>query len=877
MKSFILFLLSISLAACSPKEKSDIENQSSNGKTINCKDKDIPENAHWKETNATSVKECKWECNDSHSLYEGVCYIKSKACTNAENNIASETQTYIPETAGEYEACASNLTKVPTVSINLTSIHLLDSTPGTFATLTGKCSERNQAVNLHLAGVAPSSQPTCSNTGQWTKKIEITSLPTGSISITADHASSGGANANQARGTFPKSKPTVSISHTPMQRSNRGTILTLTGKCSERNQSVTLAVAGTAPSSQPTCSTTGQWTKKIDVTSLPAGSISITADHESSGGTSARQAIMSISKTIPTTSIARHSFGQEITMTYILLEGKCSGKNQPVSLNLTLGGVTLSSQPTCSNTGQWTKKIDITSFSTGTISFTVDHENANGDSAPQLVESFSKLTPSFSVVSAAFARGASGTYYVALEGKCSEKNQPVSLQLAGVALSSQPTCDTNGKWKKLVTVTKFSIGPISITGDHANAGGTRNAPRITTIHTKTVPSVSISQYNFTRNTKGNQNLSLKGECSEKNRPVTATITISNKSVTATPSCDSKGEWKITFDITKASIGSIPVTADHESATKVKAHQAQITVSKSTPTVSISNHTLSSQNNVEMALAGACSEAGQPILLKLTGGIYNLVPPSPICNSQNYWTTIINITKLPLGTISITADHETTDGTKAMQAQYSFDKENPTIDVTLFEIKFRINKSFFLISGDCSDKGREVIIRIGGKAPTNPVICGNLLQWSAVIDGTSVPTGATSITLQHSHSNTKVVNVSSSFIKPQSTVSIINRAPDKERTGVLKVHGACSESGQKVTVSIGGTSPSTQPTCTSGAWETEVDFGSDSDIPTGAVAITADHASSNPSIVAAKQAKNVLDQLYLSYGIHTCSSSFRLYN
>ena len=399
------------------------------------------------------------------------------------------------------------------------------------------------------------------------------------------------------------------------------------------------------------------------------------------------------------------------------------------------------------------------------------------------------------------------------------------------------------------------------------AGCTANDKVLNAAKTKcvTFPSVSIAQYRFIQSPTGHYNLSLKGECSEKNRPVTITIT-SGRSISTKPSCDSKGEWKISFSVTNFPIGSISITADHESATKIKAPQAQKTVSKSVPTVFISNHTISSQISGSISLAGACSEVNRPILLKLSNGIYNLVPSSPICKSHNYWTTIINIIKLPLGTISVTADHETADGTKATQAQYSFQKEDPTVELILFVIQYRTNKSFFLLSGDCSEVGREVTVRIGGKEPTSQPICGDLLQWSTVVDGTSVPVGNTSITLEHSHSVTKKIALSMSFKKPGPTVSIISRAPDKKSTGVLKVHGACSENSQEVTVSIGGASPSTQPTCTSGAWEAEVDFGSDSDIPTGAVSITANHSSSDPSNPAARQAQ----MFWINY---TCPAGF----
>ena len=188
-----------------------------------------------------------------------------------------------------------------------------------------------------------------------------------------------------------------------------------------------------------------------------------------------------------------------------------------------------------------------------------------------------------------------------------------------------------------------------------------------------VPSVSIVQYRFMQSPTGHYNLSLEGECSEKNRPVTITIT-SGRSISTKPSCDSKGEWKISLGVTNFPIGPISITADHESATKIKAPQAQKTVSKLVPTVFISNHTVSSQISGSISLAGSCSEVNRPILLKLSNGIYNLVPPSPICKIHNYWTTIINITGLPLGTISVTADHETAGGTKATQAQYSFQRE-----------------------------------------------------------------------------------------------------------------------------------------------------------------------------------------------------------
>ena len=75
-----------------------------------------------------------------------------------------------------------------------------------------------------------------------------------------------------------------------------------------------------------------------------------------------------------------------------------------------------------------------------------------------------------------------------------------------------------------------------------------------------------------------------------------------------------------------------------------------------------------------------------------------------------------------------------------------------------------------------------------------------------------------------------------------TVSIDKDLEDISHStgGAFRVSGNCSEEGLEVTVDIGGIIPATQPSCTSGAWNVQVDV---SGFATSPISITVDHSNS----------------------------------
>ena len=87
----------------------------------------------------------------------------------------------------------------------------------------------------------------------------------------------------------------------------------------------------------------------------------------------------------PSLSIDR-SHLQDITSSNVAnftLRGSCSGEGRQVVVSV--GGVNPSPQPTCSQ-GSWQVTLDVTSLNktSGSISITVDHSEANGDPVPQV-------------------------------------------------------------------------------------------------------------------------------------------------------------------------------------------------------------------------------------------------------------------------------------------------------------------------------------------------------------------------------------------------------------------------------------------------------------------------------------------------------------
>lgn len=206
--------------------------------------------------------------------------------------ITADINDALGNSATQASVSVTKSSATPTVAI--TSAPDITQANETGYEVSGTCSENGRTVTIDLGGTAYT--PSCSG-GTWTTgSQDVSALLDGSVVITADHDNSGGTPATQASVTVSKdtTAPTVTISSAPDITSSNETSYTVSGTCSENGENVDIAID--VDSYTVVCGSNTWTTGSVDVSGLSDGSISITADHQNSGGTPATQASVTVNK-----------------------------------------------------------------------------------------------------------------------------------------------------------------------------------------------------------------------------------------------------------------------------------------------------------------------------------------------------------------------------------------------------------------------------------------------------------------------------------------------------------------------------------------------------------------------------------------------------
>ena len=692
----------------------------------------------------------------------------------------------------------------PTVSIDeksLVSVNHLNVENSLFR---GTCSEEGHPVKIEVkAALHPSKsiekQPTCQQ-GKWTTSINLMPLASGILSIHAYHTSSQQKNPPPSHGARAQASvtkdPIVTILSVTPKTLPEETSYVIRGTCSERNREVTVTVSihgkSKAPVFQPTCDASGQWLTEVGVTDLPAGSVLLTAHHESSEGQQAQPHSETHTKD-PTVSISIDSSrSQEMKegTSLLNLTGFCSEEGLPVFLSVGAEEM-LSSQSHCKQ-GSWKKEINITSIPAGSFTITALHHSGAGMSPIQIQTQPQDQPQDQPLLSRLLHSQTDSLGGLQVQA---QQAQPQAQQAQPPRQQAQP---------------QGQQPPQQAQQDTPNIA-VKTAATVSITHTKTA---TISMTGSFPN-EDNTQITLNGLCSEKEQAIDVQLTQGNLyskplSENPAPVCN-QGQWIATVDVTRMEAGSVDFAVALLSSDKSlldsqpkKLDEVQGILFKGTPTLKLTlNRLIERSHKTFLLLEGECSEKDREVTIQVT-------------RSQQAQAQAQTQTQAQ------TQAQATADGAKgANGAKGTNDKDSPSST------------------------------RVPTKQPTcsaDDFISGT---WVTSVDVTSLPVGPFLLTVRHTsdseYSNQEVVlNHQANKTKP--SVSIATETPTpvpEESPNHFRIHGACSEPNREVTVQIGGIAPSPQPTCSErGTWEAFVDMSGHSLL--GAIPIIADHSSSSPS-------------------------------
>ena len=442
---------------------------------------------------------------------------------------------------------SASISKLPVVTI-VTAPSINAGNAETY-TLSGTCTESGQPVTVSVGSKRPDPQPTCSGDGDWeVTSLDVSSLATGEVTITADHSTTGGDSslkADQASTKVDKVPSVTVASDTSII--NDETSINLSGKCSEAEQSVTIKLVGEGKSesdaltsSRITCAVSGNtWAWfNVDISDrvkFPTGTLTITADHSVKGSSPVKTYIApSKSIEVKRNPVVKITSAPHITngnMADYPLSGTCTEDGENVEVIFEKGATTVKVTVSCTSSGEWSVTKDITGFGTGSVTITASHEKTitNDDdletfSATSATQSVNRL-PYVTISASDITAGNDGTFTVS--GTCSESDQNVSVTVSGTGTGSGSetksniSCDS-GKWTWDVSLgsdrTKFPTGAVTITADQSSSGGLNAPPKSTGVDRKPIVTIDMTAVGEITEAEAST-YAISGTCTESGQPV----------------------------------------------------------------------------------------------------------------------------------------------------------------------------------------------------------------------------------------------------------------------------------------------------------------------------------------------------------------------
>lgn len=238
------------------------------------------------------------------------------------------------------------------------------------------------------------------------------------------------------------------------------------GDCAPVGSNISIDVGASTSVISGVCGAGGKFNLSGDVSAVPDGiGISVNADVENGGVMSSFP--NTVTKGLVAVSINPSTPINLSNESSYSLSGTCSEEGREITLNI--GGLTPSSQPTCSSSNWSVSGFDVSSIGDATYILTADHADHLGALAIQATENVLKdtVSPVVTLGTVIDINFDNENAYV-LEGTCSDSGEDVQFNFEG--LLSSAVC-TLGVWTETFDVSSLAEGVSTLTVDHSDAAG----------------------------------------------------------------------------------------------------------------------------------------------------------------------------------------------------------------------------------------------------------------------------------------------------------------------------------------------------------------------------------------------------------------------
>ncbi|QMV72853.1 hypothetical protein HS961_08380 [Comamonas piscis] len=711
--------------------------------------------------------------------------------------------------------------------VNITPPPDITATNQTAYTVSGTCSVAGTNVAVQVGSIAASVA--CDGSTWTTGPLDVSSLPNGSVTVTASQTVSGGSGSASVvvNKTAVATAPVVTIESAPVITLANQASYTVSGTCSANGTNVAVQVGNVTASAM--CSG-GSWSApSLNVSGLPEGVVVVTAEQVVGGepGSDRVETTKTTTVIVPVvviTSAPAITASNEATYA---VSGTCSANGQTVSV---LVG-TLPAAALCSD-GIWaTEPIDVSGLDDGPITVQASQDVGGQVGTVSLVISkdTAGAAPAVSVTLAPAITAANQAAYT-VSGTCSVDGTNVAVQIGSVAASAQ--CNA-GIWSSTaVDVTALADGPVTVTASQTQGALTGSGSLVTTKDAVGVTPV-VSVTSAPAITAANQAAyTVSGTCSVNGTNVAVLV----GSVTASAQCNA-GIWTSgAVDVTGLPDGAVTVISS-QTANGQSGSGSLVTAKDAAgvaPVVAITSApAITALNESAYSVSGTCS-ANAGVVTVLVGS----VSTSAQCNLGIWTTPAIDVSALADGSVTVTASQLLDELTGSASLVIGKDTAGaaPVVTVSSAPTITSTNQASYDVSGTCSANGSPVAVQVGSVAATASCAGGN---WAATgLNVTALANGPVTVTAAQTDGGQ---TGSGSLLTLKDTAGVVpvvtvDSAPAITATNqaAYTVSGSCSVSGTTVAVQIGSV-PASAP-CTAGTWTAEgVNVSSLAD---GSVTVTA---------------------------------------
>ena len=622
---------------------------------------------------------------------------------------------------------------------------------------------------------------------------------------------------NEVRVTIVKdvTPPTVNVvGPGPINGINQSSY-SLLGTCSEVGQQVSVVV-GNLPRQLVDCIDSRWILADYDVSGLISASTFVTVNTKDAAGNWADPVSVHVDRDIgpPVVAVTSSLLINSENYREYQLQGTCSepGRNVRVTIGDTDQNVI------CRSGGTWVLPVAAT-LEAGNHPLAVSQTDFCGNvgtlvGAPTLVKELQMFTGTVALdILVPINRDHRAAYPVS--GTCSDYQGEVTVLVGGASPATAPSC-VEGVWSAVVDVRGVSEGSVEVVASIGDSSAT--STNGTVLKDTTLPTVGITSPSVI-NQENQASYSLSGPCSEIGQQVSVVIGALPRQLV---DCIDNWWTLANYDVSRLTSASVLVTVNTKDVADNGADPASIHLDRDVelPVVTVTSSLLiNNENQYAYQLQGTCSEQGRNVSIT----IGSTTPQDATCHNDGTWVLPVAAT-LEAGNHPLAVSQTDAHGNEgALVGAPTLVKELQTFTRTVaLDVLVPINRgnrAAYPVSGTCSDYQGEVTVLVGGVSPATAPSCAEGV-WNTVVDVREVSEGSVAV-VASIDGDSSATSANGTTLKDTALPTVGITSPsviNQENQASYSLSGPCSEDGQSVQVSIGGSKASAN--CASEAWSIE---------------------------------------------------------